>query len=283
MLGRPLRILLLTGFLGMASAGCMIGNRVWTQAVTETMSLNSGVTALSVETHNGRIEYEGQAGPNDSTVSVTKRAGGRTLSDAQRAYDALEVYAESSDGGHYRIGWRWKQPKRSGWSADVSFSILGPANIRFDAETHNGSVRVANVAGEVRLETHNGGISVSSSGSLLKAETHNGSIDASFDGGEIQLSTHNGGVTADLSRSASIGGTIRTHNGAVRVTVSDRTASNVTCTTHNGRISFEPAMRVSKVGRTRVEGQLGDGGRPLAITTHNGSIRMKKNAGAEGT
>jgi hypothetical protein len=283
MLGRPLRLMLLTGLLGLTSAGCTIGNRIWTQSVTETMSLGSGVYALSVQTHNGRIEYEGRTGPTDSTVTVTRRAGGRTLADAERAYEALEVFSESPDGGHYRIGWRWKQPRRSSWSADVSFSIQGPAGVRFDAETHNGSVRVANVAGEVRLETHNGGINVTSSGPLLRAETHNGSIDAGFDGGEIHLSTHNGAVTADLSRSASIGGTIRTHNGAVRITVSDRTSSNVTCTTHNGRVSFEPAMRVSKVGRTRVEGQLGDGGRPLAVTTHNGSIRMKKNDGSEGT
>lgn len=273
--------LLAASLVGLSTSGCIIGGtRVWTQKVTETRLIGSDVSSLEVETHNGRITYEGQANAADASVVVTKRAGGRTKEEAQKAFDSLEVFVESLGNGHYSLGWRWAvKPKPSSWQADVGFEITGPAKVRIDAETHNGTVRVANVEGEVIIETHNGEINVSSTGSKLEAETHNGSITASFGGGEIELMTHNGEVVADLSQSGGIRGEISTHNGAVQITVSDRTSANVNCTTHNGRISFDPPMLVGKVGRTHVEGKLGAGGAPLEVTTHNGSIRFKKGSG----
>lgn len=273
--------LLLLSIVGLATSGCIIGGpRVWTDKTTETRALGADVSSLEVQTHNGRIEYDGHTMPVDSAVVVTKRAGGRTIEDAQKAFDSLDVFVESIGEGNYKIGWRWMvKPKPSSWQADVSFAITGPVKVRLDAETHNGAVRVANVSGEVIIETHNGGISVSSTGSRLVAETHNGSISATFEGGEVDLTTHNGEVVADVSRSTGIHGEISTHNGAVQITISDKTSADLTCTTHNGRISFEPAMLVGKVSQSRVEAKLGAGGQPLDVSTHNGSIRLKKSAG----
>ncbi len=146
---------------------------------------------------------------------MTKKAGGLTLADAERALEAIDVYVERTGADTQRIGWKWQGPKRSAWGARVSFDIRGPARLGFDGETHNGAVEITGVSEEVRVVTHNGPVNVESSGGRLYAETHNGKIVATYAGDDLTLTTHNGRVTADLNRCGAVTGSITTHNGSV--------------------------------------------------------------------
>lgn len=300
--------LVLVGLLPLSSTGCIVigvggwswgGSAVWTEPVTQQIAIDTvDLKALEVRTHNGSISFDAQPeGMTEAYVTVTKKAGGRTRGDAEAAFEALDVYVEPAGSGTQRIGWRWKGIKRANWGARVSFDIKAPGEIRFEGRTHNGPVEIAGVTGGVRVETHNGrvevdGVSgdvwlkthngpvvVTSAEGTLCGRTHNGRVVATYTGDDITLVTHNGRIVADLSRCGALGGTLTTHNGGVEVVVGEATSAGLTARTHNGGITCDVPLNESRYSRRKLTGRIGAGEGTLDLTTHNGSVRIKKAAG----
>ena len=272
-----------TGCVVVTTGGCNHWGsepRVWAEG-TETLTVNTaGLETMVVRTHNGAVVVEGQPdGAPEAKVTVTKKGGGRTQAEAEEALAAIDVYAEPTGGGTAKIGWKWKVKKQRRWRAQVSFDITAPGHLRVDAETHNGSVNIDKVTGDVKAVTHNGGVEVDSSNGELYAETHNGQVVARYAGPEVRLVTHNGRVVADLERCAQVTGKITTHNGAIEVIVGENTSANLKCETHNGGISCDVPVTVENVSRRQLTGTLGTGGGTLDIKTHNGAIRIKRAEG----
>ncbi len=278
----------LLAVMGLLSSGCVVvgGNwscsspRVWAEA-SETLEIDlSGDSSLFAKTHNGGITYEGSSATAGSArVVVTKKGGGRTLEDAENALAAIDVWVDDSSAEGKKLGWRWKESKRRNWGCSVSFDIAGPSEIGFEARTHNGAIRVVEVAGSVKATTHNGSIRVDSEGGPLSARTHNGSIRAQYEGSKLSLVTHNGPITVDLAQTVSIAGNIKTHNGGVKIAVGDETSAVLKCRTHNGRMKSDVPLADAERTKRTLSGSIGQGGDTLGIRTHNGSVRIKKNTG----
>jgi DUF4097 and DUF4098 domain-containing protein YvlB len=272
----------------MLSSGCIVisaggwgcGARAWTETQSERVSLDPGqLKSIDAKTHNGAVSFEAlDAGMTESYVMVTKRAGGATSAEAERAMEALEIFAEP-DGEGTRLGYRWRGTKGASWQAQVSFEINAPGETDFVAETHNGSVKAVGMKGSVSVETHNGWVSVGSENGPLYAETHNGSINVSYAGPELTLLTHNGQITADLSKCTVVNGAITTHNGGVAVTVGNALSATIDCRTHNGRIACDVPTTATEARSRRVVATIGSGDGGLELTTHNGSVRVKKSDG----
>lgn len=276
--------ILMAATLVLGQTGCvLIGGspRVWTAVVTETLSIDTeNLRALEVRTHNGTIVFDGQpAGTPDAYVTVSKKAGGRSREDAEEALTALNVYTESAGDGKQRIGWKWNGIKRRGWIAAVSFDVHAPEDVRLDAQTHNGAIKVRGASNDVSVQTHNGHIEVDVKAGKLYARTHNGGIIARYEGNDVTLVTHNGHVRADLHRCAEIGGRIQTHDGGVEVVVGDRTSARLNCRSHNGGIRCSVPLQDTLVTGRHLTGTIGAGERTLDVTTHNGRVRIKNNAG----
>jgi DUF4097 and DUF4098 domain-containing protein YvlB len=255
------------------------GPSVWTEAVEERPIDTTALTVLEVRTHNGSIDFQGQPTGGSASVTITKKAGGTNQEDAEDALAAIKVIVEPAGNGKTRISWKWAAPKKARWSGDVSFAIRAPGSLNFDAETHNGSVEIAEVSGDVKIVSHDGKVKVRSSTGRLYAETHNGEVDATYAGPEVNLSSHNGEVSADLSRCWAVAGSITTHNGGVRIEVGKNTAATLKCRTHNGGIDCDAPLSESQKARGELTGKLGTGGGTLGVVTHNGSIRVKSTAG----
>ncbi len=279
---------LLCGILPFCGTGCIIvadgswrwGPTIWTTARTESLALPADeLKALDVRTHNGWVHVAGQAESTEASVTVTKKTGGITFGDAAKAMEALEVFAEPAGEGAVRLGYRWKGVKSPTWRANVSFDIQTPADLGLAVESHNGEIEVNGIRGDVVVETHNGRVKVASSDGKLRAATHNGNVTVNYTGGDITLISHNGRISGNLGECGQIRGNIRTHNGGVEVAVGERTSAELTCETYNGGITFDAPVVTKKVSRRQFVGTLGDGGQPLDVTTHNGSIRFKKTAG----
>jgi len=284
--------LFLIGLVPLLSTGCIVvgvggwgwsccGTTVWTEPVTEQLAIDTvDLKALEVRTHNGSIAFAGQgAQAGEAYVIVTKKAGGRTMADAEAAFEALDVYVEPTSGSTQRIGWRWKGIKHSNWGASVAFDIKAPGDIRFDGKTHNGRVEIDGLAGDVRVVTHNGPMNVTSAEGKLYGKTHNGKIVATYDGDDVKLITHNGRITADLSRCAVLGGTITTHNGSVEVVVGEDSSTSLTARTHNGSIECDVPLSSGRYSKCKLTGTIGTGQGTLDVITHNGSVRIRKSAG----
>lgn len=278
----------LAGLLALSSAGCIVVGiggwsctTHWTEGVTEELRFDTtDVEGLEVRTHNGKIRFEGESTGNpEAIVTVTKKGGGCTFADAEEALAAIEVYIEDVGERSRRIAWKWNPRKRSGWSARVSFEIHAPGALNFDAKTHNGSITVADARGDVRVVTHNGGVNVTSAGGTLDAETHNGKLAAAYVGDDVTLLTHNGRITADLSGCESVRGTVTTHNGSIEVLLGEKVSAELACRTHNGGISCNVPLEEINISRGRLSGKVGAGEGRLAVTTHNGSVRIKSAPG----
>ena len=264
-----------------AGGACSSSPTHWTEVVNEERLIDSAsLKAVAVRTHDGTIAFNGRDDVSgDTVVSVRKRGGGSSPSDAEAALDAIDVYIEPAGSGLQKIGWRWKGVKRRGWGARVDFEIAAPGGIRLDAETHNGAVRARGLTADASLTTHNGAIDVASSGRSLNVITHNGRIVAQYSGESVSLTTHNGSITTDLSGARAPSGVITTHNGAIRVDLGEASSTRLICQTHRGTISCDLPLRDSRVSQSRLIGTVGDGTGTLNMTTHNGSIRLAKGSG----
>jgi hypothetical protein len=216
--------------------------------------------AYEVVTANGTIDFAGQEDPSKTVEVVAHcKAGASTSERAQEALNAIEVTTDGKETETCRIGWRWRIPQESDWSAVVDFTIHAPKNVSLRAECHNGRIFVKNLVGNAKISTHNGQINAETAGESLDVETDNGEIIAKFPGRKINLHSHNGRIAADLSDSHSVEGTIGTHNGVVQVTVGKQTSCELIAKTHHG-------------WRNRRGGKIGLGGGKLVVTSHNGAV-----------
>jgi hypothetical protein len=141
----------------------------------------------------------------------------------------------------------------------VDFTVHVPAGVRFSGNTVNGAVEAANLASDVEARTVNGGIRISTSG-------------------EAEATTVNGSIVAAMGRSTSSAGLeFTTVNGGITLELPATLAANVRAATVNGDIETDfPLTVVGKFGRHNLRGTIGGGGRQLALTTVNGSIRLHK-------
>jgi hypothetical protein len=229
---------------------------------------------LDIRTHNGDVDYAGQTVGSPSGISVHKRAGGSSMENAREALAAMEIVSERV-GGDLKLSWRWKGDKRSRWVGVVAFRVQGPNRVNLAVETHNGEVKAAGLAGNVKIVSHNGMVNVDSRDGTLEAVTHNGGLHATYAGSQLRLETHNGTVRADLRQCGPLRGDIHTHNGAVEVQVGPQTAAEIVARTSNGSVTSQAPIEVKAASRTRLEGRLGTGGEKLDISTHNGSVQIK--------
>ena len=260
--------------LVLGCCGCnMMAPLVWVAEDQEMQIEMGGVKKLSIDTHNGAIEYSGGGG-SAARVKVNKKAGGKDTEDAKEAMTQLEVFVEDGSAGEKKLGHRWKTTKRDTWSARVSFTVEGPASIVLSAESHNGEVTIKGVEGDVRAVSHNGAINSTSSGSNVEATSHNGAVDITCSASKIKATTHNGRVSADLTRCKEIGGTLSSSNGAIVVKVGKETSANMSANTSNGSVSVQGPFQSEESKKNRVRGKLGRGGPSLELTTSNGSISV---------
>jgi len=188
--------------------------------------------------------------PDDVKIEVVEHADGVTICAVYPSDGRRENTCGPGEGGHM-----------STHDNDVAvyFTVRVPAGVKFIGKTVNGEVEAANLESDVDATTVNGSVRISTSG-YAEATTVNGSITASMgranwtDG--LAFTTVNGGITLDLPANLS---------------------TEVRASTVNGDILSDfPLTVTGRLGPRRVNGTIGSGGRQLALTTVNGSIKLRK-------
>lgn len=141
---------------------------------------------------------------------------------------------------------------------EVGFEVRVPAGVVFDGHTVNGSVEATGLTARVDLATVNGGVTLDTEAGDASGSTVNGSVNATVrgtGGGSLRFSAVNGGVTVSLP--AGFG-------------------ASFDASTVNGAISSDfPVTMTGRISPRRMRGQLGQGGRDLALRTVNGPIRLR--------
>ncbi len=232
----------------------------------------SEVSLLEVRSRNGRIEYYADPHATDFSITAEKSARGYTLQDAQEALSAIEVYVEDKGDGISHLAWRWAGAREFQWRGSVAFKITGPSTINLDAKSHNGRIKVTDLAGDLVAVSHNGRLELTTSGKVLYAETHNGRIELVSSAKTIEATSHNGRIIADLTATTVPDAVLETHNGRVEVQLAQNASAKINLRTGNGSVNCKHSLKIAEVTRSRIQGTLGHGDGRVKIHTNNGSI-----------
>jgi len=221
-------------------------------------------TAVRVETTNGGIDVEpadGDAVTVSATARTTKSGDGldNVELDIEEDGETLSVAPVLPEGDH---------------GISVSLDVRVPESLGVShVETENGGIEVRNVAGDARLVTANGGVEAERVDGALSAETTNGRVeltdcrvtDARSTNGRVVLTLDD--VTGDVDA--------RTTNGSVTVRVPDDANARFDLSTDLGSVDTENlTCHVETRSRTRLVGELGDGGPTITGRANTGSVTL---------
>jgi len=277
---------------------------------SHTYPLQPGAT-VSVESYNGSVEIVGWD-REEAEVSGTKTADSqesldRIQVDIKNNPSSLNIRAVKPGGGFSGTGVRMtlRVPRKavvdraetSNGSVHVA-DLAGAARLRssngavrveriggdLDARTSNGSLEISGVAGEARLVTSNGRIQVEGVEKRVEGETSNGSVKARLNGrAPVRLVSSNGSIEAAFDGAPAGDVRLETRNSSITLDLPAKTSARLSAATTNSSVSSE--FEVSGASRddqrrTRLEGNIGAGGPSIDLSTVNGRISIVRGSGA---
>ncbi len=252
-------------------------------------------SGASVEDHN--VSFE-PAGADLTIRGETARAGlfsWRSVRLAVRyTVEVPRRYNLDLDtaGGDVEIGPLEGEVRAATSGGDVTVGeIAGPVRAR----SSGGDVRLAGATGQARLETSGGDVEIgavegpveaSTSGGDIRIERARGDVDAETSGGDIEIEevfgaiqahTSGGDVRARIATQPQADCRLSTSGGDVTVDLADGIAASIDASSSGGSVTVELPVTVSgTIGRGRLEGTLGSGGRLLHLRTSGGDIEIRK-------
>ena len=272
--------------------GCYFGQEKYER----TEHLESPLAAagqFAAQTHNGAITV---AGVDEPICRVSARIIGYApkIEDAKRLAEQVRVSLVARDGGLATRVEKPHIPMRCGLC--VEFDVSLPRQTSLDLETHNGAIRIADIAGDAKAVTHNGDMRVDRLTGNANLETYNGAVRAETVTGRLELKTHNGEivcrqiagplnatthngqveVVCGESAGPPLDARITTHNGDITFVAPPNLSAKTTLRTHNGSVKTAIPITVQgEISKSRLTGTAGSGEGTLHLETHNGSISLR--------
>jgi hypothetical protein len=151
-----------------------------------------------------------------------------------------------------------------------------------DIQTSNGSIEATDAEGAATLRTTNGAVNVEGLRGALEASTSNGRIRARImqtePGKPLRASTTNGSI--DLTMESFKDNDIRasTSNGSITVRLPSPLNARLRATTSNSTVStdFDVLVKGGTQSKTRLDGNVGNGGPLVDLSSTNGSVKVLK-------
>ncbi|MCH7819862.1 MAG: DUF4097 family beta strand repeat protein [Candidatus Marinimicrobia bacterium] len=224
-------------------------------------------------------------------VVVIKRADVRNESRAEEIFEEIEVTITKS-GKDVTVKARtpWRRRRRS---SVLSFEITVPYKYNVDVETDGGSIRIADLEGNLTADTEGGSIKVgqikngdvrveTAGGSIKIVGIKNGNGIASTAGGSIKV----GDVSGDLKVHTSggsielgiIGGKAKAHTSGGSIKVKEG-GIDLDASTSGGSISVNYANGPVKVRTSGGSISIGDTKGDIDASTAGGSIHIGESGG----
>ena len=210
---------------------------------------------IHLDNVNGDIEIIAW---DKAEVSLEAEKKGRTDDDLKRV--TLEI-----DSSPTKLSIKTKYARKSGWfsgsvNASVRYKLMVPAGARLQKiDTVNSDITVTGVRGAVNLDTVNGSITATGLAADARLDSVNGSLSAEFaslDGvSEVKLDSVNGRASVTLPKGA---------------------GARIDADSVNGRVSIDQPVKLGKIRRHSVTGQIGTGGPDISIETVNGGITIRE-------
>jgi DUF4097 and DUF4098 domain-containing protein YvlB len=212
----------------------------------------SGTVSVNAEP-NGGIDVQGE-GRGDVLVQAKVTAQAETQARAKQIADSIRVSTQPdiSADGPSGLG------RREGWS--VSYRLAVPSVASLSLKSTNGGITIRDVDGQIDFRTVNGGVRLVNLAGDVKGRTSNGGVDVDLDGpgwkGEgLNVETSNGGVT---------------------LRIPEQYSAHLETSTINGGMNIDFPLTVQGRIDRQISANLGAGGAPIRVTTHNGGVKIAK-------
>ncbi len=213
---------------------------------------------LSIDTHNGSVTVTTWNRPE---VDVQARIeSGFSISDSDVQATQIRVTGSGSS-----VDVSTDYSGVTGWGLGffnrelppVRYTISMPATAQLKISAHNADTQVRGLRNDVEVDTHNGGVDLADIDGAARVSSHNGDVHVAF------------ARFAKTSR-------IETHNGSIEVRVPSNAAFRIDADGHH--LSFDSDFAATSHGydSDRFSGDVNGGGPALRISTHNGSVRLRK-------
>jgi len=249
------------------------------------------VSSIKAETDNGAISLRG-SDQDQVTVRAWKKVRAPSEEAAKEFAQQVQIHVERQ-GNEVHVYKEHPRPPL-GYSVSVRYEISCPRAVDVNLRTSNGAIKIHTVdgkveavtsngaielqggTGKVHLHTSNGAIHLQDAEGYVRAETSNGRIHASL--GQLEegvFSTSNGAIEIEV-REGNAPLTAKTSNGAIHVALPSDFSGQLDAKTTNGRVHSELPVSVTEGGKTRLVGQMGEGGEAVVkLRTLNGRIHLK--------
>ena len=264
------------------------------ETIDKTYKVKKGGT-LYLSSDQGPVDLDTWS-EDKVRIVVIKRADVRNESRAEEIFDEIEVTISKSGKDvtvKGRIPWRRSRSRsRRGYHA-LSYEITVPYKYNVDLETDGGSIRIADLEGNLSVDTEGGSIKVgqikngdvkveTAGGSIKIKEIINGNVIANTAGGKIEV----GDVSGDLEVKTS-GGSIelgeitgkanaRTSGGIIKI---EGGGTDLEAATSRGSISVNYANGPVDVSTSGGSISIGDTKGDIDASTAGGSIRIGESGG----
>jgi hypothetical protein len=161
----------------------------------------------------------------------------------------------------------------------VDVEIHMPREGRVNLRSGDGSIRLANLKGDMDLQSSDGSLEVERVDGTLKAHASDGHIKIAGRFDSLQLSSGDGRIEARALAGSTISSSWDLHSGDGSVTVQlpEAFAADVELHTGDGHIDLDMPISVEgQLGHNNIHGKLNGGGNLLTIHTGDGSIHVEK-------
>jgi len=215
--------------------------------------------SLAIDTHNGSITVTTW---NQATVDVSARI---VPSEFGRDEDIEKTDVKiTGSGTRVRIESDYSDvPTRFTWLGVqrelplIHYTISMPATARLSVDAHNASIHVTGLRNDLRINTHNGDIDVREFDGAAAIESHNGDVRIAY-------------------RNFTKPARIETHNGGMEFTLPAQARFHLNANGHHMDMSSDFPMTLGSSGYSRYVGDVNGGGPELRVSTHNGSLKLRK-------
>ncbi len=194
------------------------------------------------------------------------------------AYEADEGSC-SADGVHeHTHHHRWDS------SPSADFTIQVPAGIRITLGTGDGDVNVRGAGAEVSASTGDGDITVDETSGPVRASSGDGRVSISTTTGPVEASTGDGAIEVHMSSLSHPQDLhFSTGDGSVTLYLPASISAELDINTGDGHIESEFPLEVQgRLHAPHIHAAIGGGGPTrLSITTGDGDVRIRKEAGSQ--
>lgn len=157
----------------------------------------------------------------------------------------------------------------------LKYEIKVPAKFNLKISTAGGDIKVGGVDGEISLNTSGGDIWTDRVSGSLKLNTSGGDIKIFSDDASIDAKTSGGDITLEYT-GKNKGIELRTSGGDIDINLPSDFNAKVELSTSGGNVSCNFKLNnIEKMSRTKIFGDINNGGNKLIATTSGGDIEVR--------